>query len=149
MSMHDDGTQHAGRFLDAPIGASKPKPSGVRWRKMVVVFMRITACVWMVKGLINWAYIIGLTGDTFPDLRLSRQGIVMAFAVLDIVAAVGLWLASSWGAAVWLLVLIVEAALPFMVPDMTRPISDAITASLFAGIYLFFVWRAVQEEQGN
>ena len=147
MSFHDDSPiQRAGRFMDAPIGAAKARRSGVRWRRMVLIFMRLAACVWMLKGLLNWAFIIGLTDPGFPDLRLSRQGIVMAFAVLDIVAAVGLWLASSWGAAVWLMVLVVEAVLPFVVPDLVRPVSDAMTAIVFAVIYLFFIWRAVKEE---
>lgn len=142
----DGGNVHAGRFLDAPIGATKKKRSGVRWRTMLIVFMRLAACVWMLKGLLSWAFIIGLIGNNFPDLRLSRQGIVIGFAVLDLVAAVGLWLASSWGAAVWLLVLIVEATLPFLVPDLTRPVGDALIAATFGALYLFFVWKTMQDE---
>lgn len=142
----EEGLPRAGRYLDAPIGAARNPEGGVRWRRMLTFFMRLTALVWLLKGLMYWAFIIGLYEPGFPDLRLSRQGIIIVFAVLDIVAATGLWLVASWGAAVWLLVLIVEAALPFVVPDLVRPLTDAVMAAVFGAIYLFFVWRAVQEE---
>ena len=140
-------TNLAGRYQEAPIGAAR-KPRGVRWRRMLVLFMRLTASIWLLKGLINWLFIIGLFDGSFPDLRLSRQGIIIAFAVLDLVAAVGLWFASSWGAAVWLLTLMVEAAVPFLLPDMTRPVTDTVMAATFAAIYLALVWQAVREEEG-
>lgn len=141
-------TVHAGRYQDEPIGAAR-RPRGVRWRRMVVFFMRLCAVVWLFKGLLHWAYIISLLDGTFPDLRLSRQGIIMAFAVLDLVAAVGLWLVSSWGAALWLLLLAIEALIPFLVPDMTRPVTDALASLVFGGIYMLLVWRAVIEEEGR
>lgn len=139
---------HAGRYQEAPIGAAR-KPVGVRWRRMLVLFMRLAACVWILKGLLNWLFMIGLGDEGFPDLRLSRQGIIIILAVLDLVAAVGLWLASSWGAAVWLMVLVLEAAVPFLVPDMVRPVTDAVMAVIFGCAYAFLVWRAVKEEEGN
>lgn len=141
-----EDTTHTGRFLEAPIGAAR-KPRGVRWRRMLVFFMRLSACIWMLRGLTSWMYIIGLLDGDFPALRLSRQGIIISGAVLDLIAAVGLWMASSWGAAVWLLRLIIEAALPFLVPDMTRPVTDALIAITFGAIYVALVWRAVREEQ--
>jgi hypothetical protein len=143
----DSTTVHVGRFQDAPIGAAVKRTRGVRWRRMVIFFMRLCALVWLIKGLLQWTYILGITDSGFPDLRLSRQGIVMAFAVLDLVSAVGLWLVSSWGAAVWLMVLAAEAVIPFMVPDMTRPVTDAVASLVFGAIYLVLVWQAIREEE--
>lgn len=139
---------HTGRFLDAPIGAA-PDPVGVRWVTILLAFMRIAACFWLVKGVLHWAAIIGLSDVDFPELRLSRQGIVIGFAVLDLVAAVGLWLTSSWGAAVWLVLLFVQGAVPFLVPDLTPSIVDVLVSAGFGLTYLVLVWKALQEERAN
>jgi len=131
---------------DAPIGAVR-EPTGVRWLTMLVWFMRLAAVFWLMRGLLHWAYIIGLGGADFPDLRLSRQGIIMGLAVLDLVAAVGMWLTSSWGAAVWLVVLFIETMIVFLVPELGVPVADAFVAVGSALMYLFFVWKAAGEQR--
>jgi hypothetical protein len=137
---------YAAQFTDAPIGAVK-KPKGVRWVTILLAFMRLAACYWLAKGVLHWATIIGLGEVDFPTLRLSRQGIVIGFAVMDLVAAVGLWLTSSWGAAVWLVVLFVDAALPYFLPEATPALTDALISAGFGLTYLFLVWKAFQEER--
>jgi hypothetical protein len=67
--------------------------------------------------------------------------------VMDLVAAVGLWLTSSWGAAVWLVVLFVDAALPYFLPEATPALTDALISAGFGLTYLFLVWKAFQEER--
>lgn len=131
---------------DAPIGAVR-EPTGVRWLTILIWFMRIAAVFWLVRGLLHWAYIIGLGEPGFPDLRLSRQGIVMGLAVLDLVAAIGMWLTASWGAAVWLVVLFIEGTLVYTVPDMKVPVADAIVVGVAALLYLFLVWKAATEQR--
>ena len=138
----------AGRFSDAPIGAVRA-PTGVRWLLMLVIFMRIAAVFWLLRGLLQWTFIIGIGDPGFPELRLSRQGIVMALAVLDLVAAVGLWLTASWGVAIWLVVLFAEAAVPYVVPDMQFALSDVVIAVCAAFLYLFFVWQAAREQRAS
>lgn len=137
-----------GGLADAPIGAA-PEPVGVRWVTILLAFMRIAACFWLLKGILHWAAIIGLSDISFPELRLSRQGIIIAFAVLDLVAAVGMWLTSSWGAAVWLVLLFVQGAAPFFVPDLTPSIADALVSAGFGVTYLILVWKALQEERAH
>jgi Family of unknown function (DUF6163) len=139
------GGQYAATLSDAPIGATRP-PEGIRWVTILLAFMRIAACYWLVKGVLHWATIIGLSDIDFPGLRLSRQGIVIGFAVMDIVAAIGLWLTSSWGAAVWLVVLFADAALPYFLPEMTPSVTDALISAGFGLTYLFLVWKAFREE---
>ena len=139
-------TVRVARLADAPIGAT-PEVSGVNWVMILLVFMRIAAVVWLLKGILHWAYIIGLGDEGFPQLRLSRQGIFISFAILDLVAAVGLWLTSSWGAAIWLIVLFAETALPFLVPDMPPSLVDTMVSTTFGLIYLFLVWKAFRAER--
>ena len=42
----------------------------------------------------------------------------MFFAVIDLVAAVGLWLAAPWGAVVWLTSVISMAAVEILFPQI-------------------------------
>ena len=42
-------------------------------------------------------------GVWFWDMPVEWQAATVFFAVLDLVAAIGLWLAVSWGAVMWLL----------------------------------------------
>lgn len=59
----------------------------------------------MVKGLIGWAVITGFTfGASFQSLGMDAKIATVFFAVIDIVSGVALWLGSSWGATLWLIV---------------------------------------------
>ncbi|HRK24883.1 MAG TPA: hypothetical protein PLQ11_08005 [Beijerinckiaceae bacterium] len=135
----------ASRITDAPIGSVR-EPVGVRWLMVLISFMRIAALYWLAKGLLHWAYIIGLADPGFGDLRLSRQGLVMGLAVADLVAGVGLWMGASWGAAVWIVVLFVEGSAPFLFPDMGFSMLDPVVALLAGALYLAFAWAARREQ---
>lgn len=139
---------HTGRFSDAPIGAMR-QPTGVRWLMILLVFMRVVAVLWIVKGLLHWAYIIGLGEAGFADMRLSRQGLLMLMAVFDLVAAVGMWMASSWGAALWIVVLFIEGGAPFWFPDLSFSVGDTILAAIAGVVYLTLVWQARREQLAN
>ena len=63
------------------------------------------AGVSMLKGLYHWAAVCGFIGgddDGFLAHGTQWQTATVFFAVIDLVAAVGLWLAAPWGAVVWL-----------------------------------------------
>jgi|APTNR8051073442_1049403.scaffolds.fasta_scaffold01405_21 hypothetical protein len=139
------GRQYVGRFTDAPIGAVR-EPVGVRWLFMLVTFMRLAAAFWMLKGLLHWAYIVGLGEPGFGDLRLSRQGLFMALAVFELVAAVGLWLAASWGVVVWVGVLILEGGTPFWFADMPFSLTDTALSVAAIVLYLGFALQARREQ---
>ena len=108
------------------VDPSPAKPDGsfaaalarVRWNKALVWYMRTLSWVWVAKGLFNWAIILGVFPGArdFAIMTLPLQATIIAFACLDLLAAVGLWLAAPWGGAIWLLCAVVEAASPFMVP---------------------------------
>ena len=144
----DDDIVLAGRLSDAPIGAARPT-QGVRWLRILVWFMRLAALIWMAKGLLHWGFIVGLNDAGFPDLRLSRMGIVMLSAVLDLVAAVGLWLTSSWGAAVWIVLLFIEGSLPFTLPDLKVPLVETIVCAGAGALYLGLLFMARREQMAG
>ncbi len=81
----------------------------------LVWFMRTMACVWVAKGLFNWAVLMGLNprfGD-FTMLPRALQTTIVFFAGADLLAAIGMWLAAPWGGVLWLLCAALEAVSPF------------------------------------
>ena len=56
----------------------------------------------------------------FATLPLALQATIVAFACLDLLAAIGLWLAAPWGGVLWLLCAVVEALSPFLSPRAAR-----------------------------
>jgi len=75
------------------------------WTGRLVIYLRVMAAVAVFKGLYHWAEVTGFIGtdDTaFEVQAMSWQAATIYFAVIELVAAVGLWLATPWGAVVWL-----------------------------------------------
>src|SRR5690348_6353398 len=75
------------------------------WTRRLVLFLRIMAVLSILKGLYHWAQVTGFIGgddEAFVNQPMAWQAATVYFAVIELVAAVGLWLATPWGAVVWL-----------------------------------------------
>src|ERR1700757_1857863 len=90
----------------APVQADA-KQQEYLWTDRLVLFLRIMAGVSMFKGLFHWALVCGIGVD--PDYGFESplhsvhwRSATVFFAIIDLVAAVGLWLAAPWGVVVWL-----------------------------------------------
>lgn len=121
-----------------------------RWRTFLVWFLRLVSAFWLAKGLTAWAVIFGLPGNPQPPFEnrlLSYQAIIVYFAVIDLVAAVGLWLTSTWGGVLWLLAAISQLLLSFFFPRFV-PMTGWIIAFYVALIAIYFVatWAAENGE---
>jgi hypothetical protein len=118
---------------EPPIGAEIDNP-GIRWELMYVLFMRMTAFIWLIKGIGFWALIMGLGDLSFGDEAKLRQALVIGFALIDCAAAVGLWLVSPWGTSLWVFACAAEILLGL------TGIGNAVgfTAAGGAGLALFF-----------
>jgi Family of unknown function (DUF6163) len=86
--------------LDAP-GKTAAQTS---WGSILVLFMRLLACLWIFQGLAEWALVLLPSRPVFDALPDATSAAIIFFAVADLVAAVGLWLATPWGGALWLFV---------------------------------------------
>jgi Family of unknown function (DUF6163) len=129
------------------IEGSAPRAQ-TRWDVVLVWFMRITALVWLVKGLATWGEILDLIPGRppFADLPMGRQSAIIYFAVIDFVAAVGLWLTSAWGGVVWLLAATSALTLALLTPQllpMSMPVI-AVQASIVA-VYFVLSWLAARD----
>ncbi|HYA72590.1 MAG TPA: hypothetical protein VEF36_05495 [Roseiarcus sp.] len=130
-------------------GRAAPKLSArVNWTGALVWYMRTLAWVWVVKGLFNWSLVLGAFpsyGD-FTMLPRSLQGSVVFFAAVDLLAAVGLWLAAPWGGVVWLLCAAIEAVSPAL--GVRGAVTGALGVALnivLVALYFLLSWRAGQE----
>src|ERR1700747_1232738 len=64
------------------------------WTRRLVLFLRIMAVLSVIKGLYHWAQVTGFIGgeeDAFENQPMAWQGATVYFAVLELVAALGLW----------------------------------------------------------
>jgi hypothetical protein len=90
------------RVVPARVLFRKLRKAG--WTERLVVFLRLMAVASMLKGLYHWAAVCGFVGEAggFEAHVQSWQATTVFFSVIDLVAAVGLWLVAPWGAVVWL-----------------------------------------------
>jgi len=102
--------------LEAP----KPERQGP-WTRRLVLFLRVMAGVSMLKGMYHWSLVLGIgdgSGSTFEAAAMPWQAATIFFAVIDLVAAVGLWLAAAWGGVVWLTASISMASIELFFPQV-------------------------------
>ncbi len=90
----------------------------------------------------------GVSADQgFDAQSLSWQTATVFFAVIDLVAAVGLWLATPWGAVVWL-----TGSVTMIVVQVFFPLIYGLHWIVVAGLvgliaaYLFFAIQAAREQ---
>ena len=118
--MSEPAIEEKPRVLD-PVHAGEGEPSGDIWATRLVVFLRVMAALALVKGLYYWAIVCGVGAPTpqgFDSYTMPYQSATVFFAVIDLVAAVGLWLAAPWGAVVWLTSVISMAAVEALFPQI-------------------------------
>src|SRR5262245_3665120 len=100
--------------------ADVSQPEGL-WTGRFMLFLRAMAALSLLKGLYHWAMIIGVGHGPFSAFAATTtagQAPTQDFAVIDLVAAVGLWLAAAWGGVVWLTATISMAAVELMFPQV-------------------------------
>ena len=110
------------------------------------MLMRTLSLVSLFTAAWNWAAFLGLLGGPEPGagmMSLSGRVPTLYFAVLDPIAAVGLWMTSSWGGVVWLLSATSRLVLAMGLTDQA-PLSPWIVAcqALAIGLYLYLSRRA-------
>ena len=133
----------------APVHEHDGEPSVGRWTRRLVFFLRTMAVVSMIKGLYHWARVCGIViddGQPFELQSIALQAATVFFAVLDLVAAVGLWLAAAWGAVIWLMAVASMLAVEIFFPQV---FGGGLVVGVAEGavlvIYLLLAMKAAQE----
>lgn len=70
----------------------------MQWGLILVIFMRVLAALWIFQGLAEWALVLVPEKSVLEALPAAMAAAVIFFAIADLVAAVGLWLATPWAA---------------------------------------------------
>ena len=131
------------RPLD-PVQVAQPDDQDMRWTGRLVSFLRVMALLSMAKGLYHWAIVCGFGGPEggFEYQAMPWQTATVFFAVIDLVAAVGLWLAAAWGAVVWLTAAVSMAAVEVFFPQVY---GGRIVVVVTEGALLFsYLYLAIQ-----
>ena len=120
------------------------QPRRSPWTRRLILFLRIMAFVSMAKGLFHWSLVLGIgdgSGSTFEQASMPWQAATIFFAVIDLVAAVGLWLAAAWGGVVWLTATISMAAIELFFPQVyggriAIALFEFVALALYVGLAL-------------
>ena len=132
-----------------PVHQDAAEPAVGRWTRRLVLFLRIMAAVSMLKGLYHWTRVCGIgvaESDLFAYQPVAWQVATVFFAVIDLVAAVGLWLAAAWGAVIWLMSVASMLAVEIFFPQVFGVgLSIGVLEGGLLAIYLWLALKSAQE----
>ncbi len=121
-----------------------------RWTRRLVLFLRVMAGVSMLKGLYHWSRVCGIgvgPNEGFEFHSIAWQTATVFFAVIDLVAAVGLWLAAAWGAVIWLTAVASMLAVDVFFPQVfANAVLIGVAEAALLALYLWLAVKAAQEQ---
>jgi hypothetical protein len=128
-----------------PVHAPSHEAGVSRWTRRLVLFLRLMAGVSMIKGLYHWSWVVGIgvpTDDMFENHSIAWQSATVFFAVIDLVAAVGLWLAAAWGAVIWLTSIASMLAVQMFFPQVFG--GSLLTVLVEFALLVLYLWLALK-----
>jgi hypothetical protein len=136
--------------LDAlePVQGLDGEETSDQWTRRLVLFLRLMAGLSMLKGIFHWSRVIGIDvgDDLFETHSIAWQTATVFFAVIDLVAAVGLWLAAAWGAVIWLMSIASMLAVEIFFPQVFG--GGLLTVFLEAALLGLYLWLASEVGAG-
>jgi hypothetical protein len=132
-----------------PVHLNKAANAAGSWAESLVLFLRLMAAVSLLKGLYHWAQVCGIAAPVnggFEAHTVAWRTATVFFAVIDLVAAVGLWLAAAWGAVVWLTSVVSMAVVEIFFPKVFGGSVLIVLIELtLLGAYLWLAISAARE----
>ncbi|HZQ11558.1 MAG TPA: DUF6163 family protein [Pseudolabrys sp.] len=131
-----------------PVQEADSGPHVGRWTRRLVLFLRMMAAISMLKGLYHWTRVcgIGVGEDLFEDQSIAWQAATIFFAVIDLVAAVGLWLAAAWGAVIWLMSVASMLAFEIFFPQVFGGgLIVGLAEGMLLAVYLWLALKSAKE----
>ena len=127
-----------------PAGAEMPP-----WQRRVLIYLRGRAGFLLLKTIYSWTLICGVwDGDTsrFEGLSMAAQAAVIWAAIMNPVAAIGLWLGASWGVVLWLVTAMVQIIINASAPEgVGRLFILAAVETVLVAVYAFLTYKAARE----
>jgi hypothetical protein len=148
--MSDSSSRDGARAsLPAALSSERIGSDDNVWTRRLVLFLRVMALLSILKGLYHWAQVTGFVGaeeEAFESQPMAWQAATVYFAVIELVAAVGLWLATPWGAVVWLTTVVSMAVIELMFPGIYGGSLLVVAGeALMLAAYLVLAWMAARE----
>ena len=113
-----------------------------------IIYMRVAAMLLLLVGIARACQILGILpegAETFADLTPAERAGATTLLIVDLLAAVGLWIGAVWGPVMWAVALAVEVSMYTLFSDIfgSYPLRVLVHASIFLGfLALTFVeWR--------
>ena len=132
------------------IGAADRRGTQTLYGRGLVWLMRGLSVLWVLQGLHQWGAVLTADGDgagTLDTMTSTGIAAIMFFCVIDLIAAVGLWLAAAWGGVVWLVAVAAQWLAILILPGFLD--YDLVTGLLdlaFVALYLFATFMAAREQ---
>ncbi len=114
--------------------------------------MRVLALVYLALAVRTWSGLIGYGDGPFLfDLSVELQVLTVLLAILYPFVTVGLWMATAWGAAVWLLAAALRLVFDLgLVPGVAANEPGAIAIIAVVVFYLgLSLWRVRWDAREN
>jgi hypothetical protein len=126
-----------------------PPPEVNRYPLVLDIYGRSLSVVMLLLGLRQWAIIMGViagAGGMFEAMSTPWQIVTMHLAVIDLVAAIGLWMRGPWGNVLWIYAALSEIVFHTVFSgtfggDLTIVAFHVLTISAFLAI-VFLARRA-------
>lgn len=86
-------------------------PQRNRFEALLSQYVIGLSVVMMLMGLRQWAVILGIIpggGGPFEDMSTAWAVVTVHIAIVDVVAAVGLWNQAAWGKVLWIYAAVFE-----------------------------------------
>lgn len=132
-----------------PAVSTAPADDGARrWALVRTLFMRLLAWVWVAQGLVQWMAMLVPRDSVLDHASVQWAGAVVFFAVVDPVAAVGLWLATPWGGVIWLFAAAAQIMAAVAIPGFFSPTWIGVN-SLLIGVYGLLTWHIARSTRPN
>ncbi len=127
-------------------GKTKAGKASMDWSWLLVAFMRTVACLWILRGLLLWSDILRFEATPFETESTRVALLIVAFAVADLIAAVGLWIATAWGGVLWIFTAIANIVVTLAVPRFNNggKLTLVVDIALIAA-YFVLTWYAAQD----
>ena len=134
----------------APLRIDQRCSSSDGWAGWLTLFLRAVAVISLAKGLYHWAVICGFgaeSGGGFEAQSSPWQMATVFFAIIDLVAAVGLWLGAPWGVIIWLASSVTMIVVHALLPQIYgfQPVIIVGEIALIVG-YVFIAFEATREQ---
>ena len=115
---------------------------------LTIVYMRVVALLLLAAGLARACQVLGIftpDGLGFADLTPARRSGAITLLLVNLFAAVGLWIGAVWGPVMWAVALAVEISMYTVFSDLfgSYPLRVMVHGALFIGFLAlsYAEWR--------